>query len=59
MHSFEHIYVQAWIRPYIRSFDHIYVQGDLIYLTLDLMYQILAIYLKDRLLSNMAGHTHT
>ena len=46
MYSFDLIYVQAWSRPYIRSFDHIYVQVDLIYLTLDLIYQILTIYLK-------------
>ena len=38
--------MQAWSRPYIRSFDFIYVQVDLIYLTLDLIYQILTIYLK-------------
>ena len=71
MYSFDLKYVQAWSRPYIRSFDLIYVQVDLIYLTLDLIYQILTIYLKtdfcpiwrvinifkDRLLSNMAGHT--
>ena len=41
-----YIYVQAWSRPYIRSFDLIYAQVDLIYLTLDLIYQILTIYLK-------------
>ena len=46
MYSFDLIYVQAWSRPYIRSFDLIYVQVDLIYLTLDLIYQILTIYLK-------------
>ena len=44
--SFDLIYVQAWSRPYIRSFDLIYVQVDLIYLTSDLIYQILTIYLK-------------
>ena len=46
MYNFDLIYVQAWSRPYIRSFDLIYVQVDLIYLTLDLIYQILTIYLK-------------
>ena len=47
MYSFDLIYVQAWSRPYIRSFDLIYiVQVDLISLTLDLIYQILTIYLK-------------
>ena len=46
MYSFDLIYVQTWIRPYIYSFDLIYVQVDLIYLTLDLIYQILTIYLK-------------
>ena len=46
MYSFDLIYVQAWNRPYIRSFNLIYVQVDLIYLTLDLIYQILTIYLK-------------
>ena len=46
MYSFDLTYVQAWSRPYIRSFDLIYVQVDLIYLTLDLIYQILTIYLK-------------
>ena len=46
MYSFDLIYLQAWSRPYIRSFDLIYVQVDLIYLTLDLIYQILTIYLK-------------
>ena len=46
MYSFDPIYVQAWSRPYIRSFDLIHVQVDLIYLTLDLIYQILTIYLK-------------
>ena len=46
MYSFDLIYVQAWSKPYIRSFDLIYVQVDLIYLTLDLIYQILTIYLK-------------
>ena len=46
MYSFDLIYVQAWSRPYIRSFDLIYVQVDLIYLTLDLIYQILTIYVK-------------
>ena len=45
MYSFDLIYVQAWSRPYIRSFDLIYVQVDLIYLTLDRIYQILTIYL--------------
>ena len=46
MYSFDLIYVQAWSRPYIRSFDLIYVQVDLIYLTLDLKYKILTIYIK-------------
>ena len=46
MYSFDLIYVQAWSRPYIRSFDLRYVQVDLIYMTLDLIYQILTIYLK-------------
>ena len=46
IYSFDLIYMQTWIRPYIYSFDLIYVQVDLIYLTLDLIYQILTIYLK-------------
>ena len=46
MYRFDLTYVQAWSRPYIRSFDLIYVHVDLIYLTLDLIYQLLTIYLK-------------
>ena len=41
-------YVQAKIRPYIQSFDFLYLQVILMYLTLNLMYQILAIYVQLR-----------
>ena len=46
MYSLDLVYVQAWSRPYIRRFDLIYMQVELIYLTSDLIYQILTIYLK-------------